>query len=57
MVLGYPSAFVAFNETDMLRALVEKEVNPNVILMDYRLPRLNGMKVASVYTKSVRPPR
>ena len=44
--LGYHVEFVAYNGAEIVRALSEVSIQPDLIIMDYRMPVMNGMQAA-----------
>jgi len=44
--LGYRIDFVAHDGDEIVRAVSEKGIRPDLILMDYRMPILNGFQAA-----------
>jgi|SRR5579862_1550860 len=44
--LGYDTEFVAHDGTDIVQAISQGKVHPELIIMDYRMPIMNGMDAA-----------
>ncbi len=44
--LGYRVEFVAHNGAEIVRAVSEDSIQPDLIIMDYRMPVMNGMQAA-----------
>jgi DNA-binding NtrC family response regulator len=52
--LGYHAACVAHDGDEIAQAVLEDSIHPDLILMDYRMPTINGMQAAEKIL-SVRP--
>lgn len=46
--IGYRVVFTGHDGSDIVTAVLEGGVQPDVILMDYRMPRMNGLEAASI---------
>lgn len=44
--LGYHAECVAHDGDEIVRAVLEDSIHPDLILMDYRMPTMNGMQAA-----------
>lgn len=44
--MGYHPACVAHDGDEIVRFVLEDSIQPDLILMDYRMPRMNGMQAA-----------
>ena len=44
--LGYRIDYVAHDGNEIVRAILEKRIRPDLILMDYRMPVMNGIQAA-----------
>ncbi|MGH9918285.1 MAG: response regulator, partial [Nitrososphaerales archaeon] len=44
--LGYYAEYVAHDGDEIVRAVLADGIHPAVILMDYRMPAMNGMQAA-----------
>jgi CheY-like chemotaxis protein len=44
--LGYHVACVAHDGDEIVQLVLEDSINPDLILMDYRMPTMNGMQAA-----------
>jgi CheY-like chemotaxis protein len=44
--LGYDAIFVAMSGEEMVRGMVDGKASPDLVVMDYRLPGMNGIETA-----------
>jgi CheY-like chemotaxis protein len=44
--MGYDSVFVANDGAEIVRAVLNHEIDPDVIIMDYRMPKMDGLEAA-----------
>jgi DNA-binding NtrC family response regulator len=44
--LGYNAIFVAMSGEEMVRGMVDRKASPDLVVMDYRLPGMNGIETA-----------
>jgi DNA-binding NtrC family response regulator len=44
--LGYNAACVAHDGDEIVQLVLEDSIHPDLILMDYRMPTMNGMQAA-----------
>ncbi len=44
--LGYHAACVAFDGDEIVQLVLDDSIHPDLILMDYRMPTMNGMQAA-----------
>jgi CheY-like chemotaxis protein len=44
--LGYDAIFVAMSGEEMVRGMVDGQASPDLVVMDYRLPGMNGIEAA-----------
>ncbi len=44
--LGFELEFVAYDGTEIVEAIVKQQVHPDIIIMDHRLQRMNGLEAA-----------
>ena len=44
--LGYDGIFVAMSGEEMVRGMVDGTASPDLVIMDYRLPGMNGIETA-----------
>ena len=51
--VGYGSVFAAETGEELIRAVTEGRVSPEVIVMDYRLPGLDGIETAKRLRKII----
>jgi DNA-binding NtrC family response regulator len=50
--LGYRSPIVAHDGEEIVSAIVNEGLSPDVIIMDYRLPRMDGLEASKSISKS-----
>jgi CheY-like chemotaxis protein len=50
--LGYQEDFVAHDGTEIVEAVLSGISNPDLIIMDYRMPNMNGMDAAQKILKA-----
>jgi DNA-binding NtrC family response regulator len=46
--LGYPAPMVFNDGTSLVRSLTDDHLNFDVIIMDYRMPEMNGIEAAKI---------
>jgi CheY-like chemotaxis protein len=51
--LGYFVDFIAHDGTEIVSAVDEGRIHPDVILMDNRMPRMNGLQAAAIVVKKL----
>jgi CheY-like chemotaxis protein len=44
--LGYLTEYVAHDGTEIVQAVSDGSIHPDLILMDYRMPKMNGLEAA-----------
>ena len=44
--LGYNAECVAYDGEEVVQLVLEDSIHPDLILMDYRMPMMNGMQAA-----------
>jgi CheY-like chemotaxis protein len=50
--LGYSTEFTAHNGREIVTAVLNKTISPDLIIMDYRMPVMNGLQAAELIRKN-----